>query len=234
VALAGESDAVRQQAARRLLAVTEEELRRIVLDLHDGPVQQLFAAASQVALMQQRRRSGRPISDRQWDRHLRRVSRSLEGALRETRAFLAAFSASDFLERELADLLESQIVQFEASTGNRVELRLVDRPRNTPAPVKISLYRTCQEALFNAYRHSQTDRHRVRLDRDGPFIVLEVSDEGRGFTPPPLDGPQATERQEHIGLRGMRDRVALVGGDLRIDSAPGEGTRVIARVPLHG
>ncbi|HLX09640.1 MAG TPA: ATP-binding protein [Thermoanaerobaculia bacterium] len=224
----------RQQAARRLLAVTEEELRRIVLDLHDGPVQQLFAASSQVALMQRRRRSGQPISDQEWDRHLQQVAGALAGALRETRGFLTAFGAADFLQQEVAELIESQIVQFEAATGNRVELRLVDRPRDVPAAVKITLYRTCQEALANAYRHSRTDRHLVRLDREGAFIVLEVSDEGRGFTPPPLTGERATERQEHIGLRGMRDRVALVGGALRIDSAPGKGTRVIARVPLDG
>ena len=228
------TEAARQLAAQRMLAVTEEELRRIVLDLHDGPVQQLFAALSQVTLMQKRRRGGRPISDREWDRHLRRVSKSLEGALGETRFFLAAFRAPDFLEREVADLIESQIVQFEAATGHRVELLLLARPEDAPAAVKITLYRTCQEALFNAYRHSQTRRHRVRLDRDGRFVVLEVSDKGRGFTPPPLNGPRATECEEHIGLRGMRDRVALVGGEFSIDSAPGAGTSVVARVPLDG
>ena len=62
-------------------------------------------------------------------------------------------------------------------------------------------------------------------------IVLEVSDDGIGFTPPLLEGPGATEREEHIGLRGMRERVHLVGGQLRVISQPGQGTRVVVQVP---
>jgi signal transduction histidine kinase len=71
----------------------------------------------------------------------------------------------------------------------------------------------------------------VRLSEQAGWVVLEVIDRGRGFVPPPLDGPSATERQEHIGLRGMRDRVQLVGGQLHLISQPGQGTRVIVQVP---
>jgi signal transduction histidine kinase len=60
--------------------------------------------------------------------------------------------------------------------------------------------------------------------------VHEVSDNGAGFTPP-LEGPGATEREEHIGLRGMRERVHLVGGQLCVVSQPGVGARVIVHVP---
>jgi signal transduction histidine kinase len=56
-------------------------------------------------------------------------------------------------------------------------------------------------------------------------------DHGRGFTPPPLVGPEATERVEHIGLRGMRERISLVGGALALEAAPGAGTRIVVEVP---
>ena len=58
-----------------------------------------------------------------------------------------------------------------------------------------------------------------------------MTDVGVGFNPPPLVGPEATEREEHIGLRGMRERAALVGGTLAIESAPGAGTRVVVEMP---
>ena len=65
------------------------------------------------------------------------------------------------------------------------------------------------------------------------MICMTVIDKGKGFEPPPLDGPLATEREEHIGLRGMRDRVALLGGLFSLASSPGEGTRILVKVPAN-
>jgi signal transduction histidine kinase len=61
-----------------------------------------------------------------------------------------------------------------------------------------------------------------------------VRDNGRGFEPPPLEGPSATERLEHIGLRGMRERAALVNGHLVLTSHPGQGTHIQVRIPFDG
>jgi signal transduction histidine kinase len=97
--------------------------------------------------------------------------------------------------------------------------------------IKIALYRILQEALSNAYRHAGVKQVKVTLSTDDGHVRLEVADDGRGFTPPPLVGPEATERVEHIGLRGMRERVSLVGGTFAIESAPGAGTRIVVEVP---
>jgi signal transduction histidine kinase len=106
-------------------------------------------------------------------------------------------------------------------------------PDDVSLPVKIALYRILQEALSNAYRHAGANRQWVRLWGEGDIICLEVEDQGKGFEPPPLEGPQATERVEHIGLRGMRDRVALLGGTFQLFSQPGKGTRITVKVPIH-
>ena len=65
-------------------------------------------------------------------------------------------------------------------------------------------------------------------------LLLEVGDDGRGFTPPSLLGSQAAEESAHIGLRGMRERVDVLGGTLAVYSAPGAGTRVVVCVPGAG
>ncbi len=98
-----------------------------------------------------------------------------------------------------------------------------------PAEVETTLYRVAQEALTNARKHARTDRARVALARRGEAIHLEVKDEGRGFDPssPTTNGPG-----ERVGLAGMRERVALLGGELKITSEPGKGTLVVAEVPL--
>jgi signal transduction histidine kinase len=104
-----------------------------------------------------------------------------------------------------------------------------------PAPdvsvrVKLGLYRILQEALSNVRRHAEVGAASVRLRSRSGKVVLEIADEGRGFDPPQLSGKAATERSEHIGLRGMRERAALIGGTLRISSQPGRGTRVRVEV----
>jgi signal transduction histidine kinase len=219
-------------AARRILAVTEEELQQIVLDIHDGLVQQLFAAQTQVSVMRARRAAGQTITEPEWDAHLERLAGVLGQSLQEIREFLGAFRSPSFAQRELADVIRGLARQHEVFTGCQVTLTIDERPLPASLSVKIALYRICQEALSNAYRHGRTQQQWVRLTKENNQIILEVQDKGQGFQPPPLAGDDATEREEHIGLRGMRDRVGLIGGQFHLDSAPGQGTRVIVRVPV--
>ncbi len=221
----------KELAARRILAVTEEELQQIVLDIHDGLVQQLFAAQTQVSAIRARRAAGQAITEAEWDAHLERLAAVLGQALQEIREFLGAFRSPNFAQRELADVIRGLARQHEAFTGCEVTLTIAERPLPASLPVKIALYRICQEALSNAFRHGRTRQQWVRLSRDEAWICLEIEDKGQGFRPPPLAGDNATEREEHIGLRGMRDRVGLIGGQFYLDSAPGQGTRILVRVP---
>jgi signal transduction histidine kinase len=114
-----------------------------------------------------------------------------------------------------------------------VELNVENLPEDVALPVKIALYRILQEALSNAHRHAGADRQWIRVWSEEEWICLEVEDQGKGFEPPPLDGPQATEHVEHIGLRGMRDRVALLGGTFQLTSRPGKGTCITVKVPTY-
>ncbi len=217
-------------AARRILAVTEEELQRIILDIHDGPVQKLFAALSQVNVLEARARHG-AVPQEQLLPLLNRVSSLLETSLGEIKTSLGTFRPPEFARRSLLSVIEGLIIQHEEFTGFPVDFEAEDNLPGVSLPVKIALYRLLQEALSNVYRHAEVKRVRVRLSARGPRIRLEVVDAGRGFNPPPLVGPEATEREEHIGLRGMRERAALAGGTLTIESAPGAGTRVVVEMP---
>ncbi len=217
-------------AARRILSVTEEELQRIILDIHDGPVQKLFAALSQLNLIQARAGHG-DVPDAEWLACLERVSSLLEASLGEIKTSLGTFRPPEFARRDLLSVLEGLVIQQEAFTGCRVDFEVEGKILSPSLPVKIALYRILQEALSNVYRHAGVEQAKVRLSTAGGRVRLEVFDEGRGFTPPPLVGPEATERVEHIGLRGMRERVSLVGGTFAVESAPGSGTRIVVEVP---
>ncbi|MEW6403235.1 MAG: sensor histidine kinase [Chloroflexota bacterium] len=224
----------RDLAARRLLAVTEEELQRIVLDIHDGPVQNLFAALSQLTLLRARINDLQPPADECVATVNRAVS-LLEISLGDIRDLLGTFRSPEFTKRGLAEIIEDIVIQHESFASGTVTLEMNEPlPETVSLPVKIALCRILQESLSNVRRHAGVDNAAVKLWAEKGHLILEVSDHGRGFEPPPLSGPHATERQEHIGLRGMRERAALVGGKLHVKSQPGAGTRVRVEISTHG
>jgi len=228
---ANQADHTNRSAGSDILAVTEEELRRIILDIHDGAAQQLFAALAQVSAMQKRLAGGETIANVEWQNHLQRQAALLSSAQNEIRNFMGTFRPPDFPRRTIVDMLQGLILQHENFTGCEVDLIVDAAPSSAALPVKIALYRICQEALANAYRHSGARQQTVRLACEGGVIMMEVVDNGRGFTPSAIDD---SETGAHIGLRGMRERLTLVNGSLEINSAPGQGARICVRVPAHG
>ncbi|NDJ87168.1 MAG: sensor histidine kinase [Chloroflexi bacterium] len=220
----------RDPRSHRILSVTQEELNRIVLDVHDGPVQHLFAALSLLTgveyEIEKKIPEGRDVLPK-----LKKVSQLIEASLGEIKSFLGTFRSPEFQRRSLEAVIESLVLQHEELTSQTVELSIHNLPEDVLLPIKIALYRIVQEALSNTYRHAGVERIWVKLWAEDGMICLQVFDYGRGFTPPPLDGPEATEREEHIGLRGMRDRVTLLDGTFELFSQPGKGTRITVKVP---
>ncbi|MER3400692.1 MAG: sensor histidine kinase [Thermoflexus sp.] len=215
-----------QQASRRLLHIQEQELCRIVLDIHDGPVQEIFAALSQIQLALQERPRRPPQRHR-----LEQAARLLEQALAEIRTFIGAFRPPEFEQRPLLAMVHGLILQHEILTGHEVLLEVEGTLPTPPLPVKIALYRLLQEALNNAARYSGVSRYVVRLRGEPGGLWLEVRDEGQGFNPQVFLDERSAEAARHFGLRGMRDRAELLGGRFEIESVPGRGTRVRVWLP---
>ena len=214
--------------SERILTVTEEELSRIILDIHDGPVQYLFTALSLLTGIQQEVAQTTPpdLAPR-----LAQVGMLLESSLYEIKFFMGAFRPPEFRRRPLRSLVEGLVIQHEEWTGNMVELETAALPDEISLPVKIALFRIVQEALSNSYRHAGVEQYRVKLWHEEGHLCLEVSDDGRGFDPPDLAQAITAEHTEHIGLQGMRDRVAVLGGRFTLDSQVGKGTRIYVELP---
>jgi signal transduction histidine kinase len=215
-------------ASLRLLAAGERELQRIVLDMHDGPVQDMFAAVSQLQVLQ------KEVADRpEAARRAGQAVMLLERALHEVRTLIGVFRPPGFERRDLGAILEGLTVQHEAMTDQPVELSLDEELGDCPLPAKIALYRILQEALANGFRHAGATRQTVRVDRAGDLVTLTVSDNGRGFDPARVMAAEADVGVEggHFGLRGIQDRVDMLGGTLAVDSTPGQGTVLRVSVP---
>jgi two-component system NarL family sensor kinase len=94
-----------------------------------------------------------------------------------------------------------------------------------PEDIEITLYRVVQEALTNIERHAGLCKVQLRLQQRGGNVTLDIRDDGRGFD------PQTNHFDEGIGLRNMRERIELLGGEFSLMSRTGEGTRLKARLP---
>lgn len=223
-------DAEARAASRRLLATSERELQRIVLDMHDGPVQDIFAALSQLQVLERALAQDPPSAQR-----ARQAVQLLERALGEIRNFIGAFRPPGFERRGLGQIIEGLAVQHETLTDQEVELELPDDLGDCALPTKIAVYRILQEALANGHRHSGASEQRVIVQRRGAAIALTVSDAGRGFDPARVLAREEDVGVEggHFGLRGIQDRVEMLGGSFALDSAPGRGTALKITLPAE-
>jgi two-component system sensor histidine kinase UhpB len=116
------------------------------------------------------------------------------------------------------------------SRGVTVRCEFVELAERLPPELETALFRVVQEALMNVARHAQAETVLIQIAPREGQLEIEIEDDGRGFAPEESAVPEPSGRG--LGLLGMRERVELLGGRLQVDSSPGNGTRVLARVPL--
>ena len=219
-----------RRAAARATALNERVLRRISADLHDGPVQDLGLALLRLdhtlALAE---KPGLPEETRLLTDDLEVIQSAIQRALAEMRALSAGMGVPHLNDLTLPQTLARAVHAHQRRTETAVTLDLDGTPERASLPVKITLYRLVQEALTNAYRHAGGMGQSVALCYDAGRLHVEVSDAGPGF----VDGG-AAEWDKHLGLVGMRERVESLGGNFRVASAPGRGTKIIADLTVDG
>ncbi len=198
--------------------------------MHDGPVQDIFAALSQLQVLE--RALARDPAAQQ---RAQQAMGLLERALGEIRNFIGAFRPPGFERRPLDAIIEGLAVQHETLTNQTVELAVPADLGDCALPTKIAIYRVLQEALANGHRHSGASQQRVTVARHGGTIELTVSDDGKGFDPEHVLAREEDVGVEggHFGLRGIQDRVAMLGGTFSLESAPGRGTSLTVTLPAE-
>ncbi len=219
------------EARRRLAASRETETLRLARDLHDGPVQDLLAISYRLAGLRQSVHIQPPTDEPAsvldtLRRDVLEVVGDLRGLIGELRPpGLAEFG----LPAALNDYVE-WLLRTDGEDPPNIVLDLDDSSAHLPQPLALTLFRVAQEALRNALRHAAARRVTVRLRQQLDEVVLQVSDDGRGFEVPPR--LSAFAETGHFGLVGMAERVGQVGGELTVESSPTTGTMLQVRLPL--
>jgi two-component system nitrate/nitrite sensor histidine kinase NarX len=200
-----------------------DERTRIAHELHDSLAQSLASLRYQVRVLDETMHQGDESTT--WQQ-LERIENSLDEANSELRGLIGNFRAPAY-KRGLLDAVEQMARQFRTETGIKTYLQKEWSARSLPVDMETQILRIIQEALWNIRKHShaKTVRILLRNGQDGKYHIL-IEDDGVGI------GKQADAATpgEHIGLSIMRERAARLGGILRVESEPGEGTRVALEI----
>ena len=216
---ARESLARTERILRRLIEVQEHEKQRLCHEFHDGLIQ--YAVGSKM-LLESIDRSDLPADCvATIDDVLEQLARGLEDGRRVIRGIRPAALDDLGLAAAIDDLC-----QQERPGGPAIDACIAPAADAIPESLQTTVYRVVQESLGNACRHSGADRVQVAVRLDGDAVEVIVADNGRGFD-------QRMDGNTGFGLLGMGERVRLAGGEFTIDTSPGAGTRVRARLPLN-
>jgi two-component system sensor histidine kinase UhpB len=220
---AGEATAQARRLSQRILEAQEEERQRIARELHDQSAQSLTSMLVRLRVLERANDAGEARA------HVQELRELTARALEDIRRIALELRPKILEDLGLGEALAWRADELNASGGPRTTLEIAEMARRLPAEVELALYRVAQEALTNVTRHARARTARLRIERIDGAVRLTVEDDGVGFdVDAPLTHPGG------LGVSGMRERMALVGGRLTIDSLQGGGTRVIATVPLAG
>jgi two-component system nitrate/nitrite sensor histidine kinase NarX len=197
-----------------------EERTRLANELHDSLAQSLASLKFQVRVLDELLHSGEESA--LWH-ELELIENSLDEAYTELRELIAHFRAP-VDKRGLVPAIEQAVERFRRDSGISAFLQLEWGDANLTAEVDIQVLRIVQEALANIRKHSEANAVRVlmRAGKDGNYMVL-IEDDGVGIQDRIIDGGPG----EHLGLKILQERATRIGGDVKIESEAGEGTRVI-------
>jgi signal transduction histidine kinase len=214
-----------REAGVSTTTLNEESLVRIAADLHDGPAQTIAFALMRFDEFAATCR-GCASSPSAAEQELRSIHSALQSSLKDVRKISSGLAVPGMAELSLADAARRAVRDFEHLSGITVQSKIDDALGAAPLSVKITVYRLLQESLTNCWRHAPKGTPSVRVQKSVGEVLVTVADQGAGFD------PQSAAVAGRLGLAFMRERVRLLGGRFEIDSAPGRGTVIRARLPL--
>jgi len=211
------SQRVSREAMRKVVQAQELERTRLARELHDETGQALTSILLGLKPLE-------GVADADARAAVAAVRELVVSTLQDVRRLAVELRPSALDDLGLVPAVD-RLAKTVAETGMRVDVEAHIGDERLPEPVETTLYRIVQEAVTNVARHSGAERLSITLTRKNGAVVAIVEDDGKGFDP-------ARTASDGLGLVGMRERLALVGGTLRIEAAAGAGTTIAAEVPL--
>jgi signal transduction histidine kinase len=214
-----------KQLLGTVLAAQEEERTRLARELHDSIGQSLTAIIMTTGAIE----NSLPPGFFNTKAKLTTVRAIAAQALQDLRNLIYDLRPEALDTLGLVPALRSQVEKYLEPAGVRVEYRVVGLKGGLPADIEIAIFRVVQEAITNIARHAQATAAHILLTRKTDRLIVRIEDNGVGFD----SGQLMNGDIQAWGLRGMKERITLLGGEFYIGSKPGSGTLILAEVPME-
>jgi signal transduction histidine kinase len=211
-----------QRLFAELISAQEAERKRIARELHDQVGQTIWAMMLGLSSLRSALDKNDPAEA---ERHLESVHGMAENTAALVRNISLLLRPSMLDDLGLISALHWLVREVSRTSSLQVELAAPDVELALPEDHKTCIYRVVQETLRNVARHAAASRVKITIEQEKNLIRTTIKDDGRGFKP---------EMEKGVGILGMEERVARLGGKLAIDSRPGRGTTVVCELPLPG
>ena len=212
-----------REFAARLDSAREEERVRLAREIHDELGQALTILKLDLSWLQ----SKMPAHERDTRKKMRAMLQHVDGTMEWVRRIASELRPSILDDLGLVPALDWQVTEFRKHAGIKCHFSAATEKLILSPEASVAVFRVVQEALTNVARHAQASKVQIRLKSGKRMVIVSVADNGRGM---PADRVNATGS---LGIVGMKERIARVGGDLAIQSQPGKGTRVEIFVPIR-
>ena len=218
----------RYQIGERVIRAQEEERRRVAREIHDGPAQAMANVVLRAEICERLYLAGRE----EVTQELAQLKVLVKESLRELRRIIFNLRPMALDDLGLVPTLNRYLENLREQEGTPVRLAVAGREVRLPSAVEVAVFRMVQEAVNNARKHAQASRIQVGIQFvEGEAVVIVVEDDGIGFDMEALK--QEWVNRESFGLMSMKERIELLGGEFEVTSAPGRGTRIVARLPFE-
>ncbi|MBN2469487.1 MAG: ATP-binding protein [Anaerolineae bacterium] len=213
----------------RVIEAQENERKRLARQMHDGPAQSLTNFILQAEICQR-------LFDRNPDRaaeELNNLKNVASSTFQKVREFIFDLRPMMLDDLGLIPTIRRYIDSFQEKSSMKTTLHILGEERRLESHREVILFRAIQELLGNARDHAKAAQVTVTLSIDRDQATCTVEDNGRGFDPETIFAEDHEEKQESkaLGLKTLRERVELLGGQMVIDSSEGEGTKVSVIIP---
>ncbi|QQE79445.1 sensor histidine kinase [Alicyclobacillus sp. SO9] len=206
----------------RIVDLLEEERKRLARDIHDGPAQSLTNVTMRLKVVKRLLESERQTDAKA---ELDRLQSFLRAAINDVRRLIFDLRPT-FLENGITEAVQRYSQRFSQSTGLKIDVAVAWESPQLAHSTEVALFRVCQEALNNTFKHAEASSVTIVLDTSDEGYLMSIRDDGKGFQ-------QTSNSLISFGLQGMEERMALVGGIVRVHSTVGHGTTVVCEVPRY-
>ncbi|MFW6059804.1 MAG: PAS domain-containing sensor histidine kinase [Phycisphaeraceae bacterium] len=211
------------EIAWELSRTEQRERQRIAADLHDELAQLLLAARLKLDVLH----PGAPNLPQRLVEARDLISQSMD----YVRTLISTLAAAAREDQPLADALHQEAQRIDQAYDLTVHVYAEEPPRPPDVETRDLLLRAAHELLINVAKHARADEAQLTLRPDDQHLLLQVRDNGVGFDPEQIEREEP-EASGHFGLRHLRRRLRLMGGQVKLDSKPGAGTEVTVHLPL--